>query len=96
MPTSSMPRIIILTLFVSSRLQFEVFNGFVSAENRNIRVSEFTVVAIFCHSVSGSHIITISKSFGHSKKPISPHSGDPEAPKFGRTRKLKIAPLESP
>ena len=49
-------------------------------------------------TLSGYHIITISKSFGGSKRPISGfrHSGCPEAPTSGRTRKLKIAPLESP
>ena len=47
--------------------------------------------------VSGYHIITMSKSFDGSKWPISGfrHSGRPEAPTSGRTRMLKIAPLES-
>ena len=49
-------------------------------------------------TVSGYHIITTSKSFGSSKRPIFGfrHWGCPEAPTSGRTRNLKIAPLESP
>ena len=48
--------------------------------------------------VSGYHIITISKRFANSKMPISGpwRSGQPEATTSGRTRKLKIAPLECP
>ena len=43
-------------------------------------------------------IIAISKSFGHSKTPITGfrHSGHTEAPTFSRTWKLKIGQFKSP
>ena len=49
-------------------------------------------------TVSGCHINTISKSFGHSKRPFSGfrHSGRPGAPTSGRNLGMKISPIESP
>ena len=49
-------------------------------------------------TVSGYHIMTISKSFGRSKRPISGfrHPDCPEAPTSGRNLGLKTSPIETP
>ena len=66
---------------------------------KNLSSSKLTRVGIFLSlTVSGYHIITISKSFGCSKTPISGfrHSVYPAARACGRNLGLKISPIECP
>ena len=86
-PTSCTPKIIIIAVFIASRLRFEVFLGVVDAETQ--RSSKLSGVAFLSLTISDYHIVTLFNVIQLFPIFCFRHLGHSESSTSGRTWNFK-------